>query len=112
MRLVFRLWSGSSEACCSSRRRWLLAGAVATLADLRLSRFLTQKQLAERLGVPYQMVQRWETGYARPQPRNLAKLAEALDVGGEELLAALRDVGTECLGPIKHLSPREERMLE
>jgi transcriptional regulator with XRE-family HTH domain len=62
-----------------------------TLADLRLHRFLTQKQLAERLGVPYQMVQRWESGRVMPRPNHLKNLAEALEVSGEQLLAALRE---------------------
>ena len=54
----------------------------------RLRRFLTQKQLAERLGVTYQMVQRWETGRAFPRPSSLKRLCEALEVELDQLLTA------------------------
>jgi transcriptional regulator with XRE-family HTH domain len=62
-----------------------------SLRDLRLRKFLTQTRLAERLGVPYQMVQRWEVGKAHPRPANMEKLAEVLEVSGEELLAAVKE---------------------
>jgi transcriptional regulator with XRE-family HTH domain len=55
------------------------------LREWRLRRFLTQKQLAEKLGVPYQNVQRWEAG-AMPRPSRLRDLCRILEVAPEELL--------------------------
>ena len=52
----------------------------------RTRRFLTQKGLAERMGVPYQTVQRWESGQSFPQPRHLQRLCQTLDVTPDELL--------------------------
>ena len=56
------------------------------LREWRLRRFLTQKELAARIGVPYQMVQRWESGQVFPRPSSLRKLCEALEVEPDELL--------------------------
>ena len=64
---------------------------MATLRDLRLRLFLTQTQLAALVGVPYQTVQRWESGRSTPRPGGMRELARALDVTGEELLAAIRE---------------------
>ena len=52
----------------------------------RLRRFLTQKQLAEKVGVPYQTVQRWESGQSFPRPAKLRRLCEALEVTPDDLL--------------------------
>ena len=52
----------------------------------RLRQFLTQKQLAERVGVPYQTIQRWESGQSFPRPGHLQRLCAALDVTVDELL--------------------------
>ena len=54
----------------------------------RLRRFMTQKDLAARLGVPYQTVQRWESGRAFPRPSYLKRLCEVLEVGPDELLTS------------------------
>ena len=60
------------------------------LRTLRLRRYMTQRELADAVGVPYQTVQRWESGQSRPRPGNLRRLAEALAVTPEELLAPPR----------------------
>jgi transcriptional regulator with XRE-family HTH domain len=52
----------------------------------RLRRFLTQKELAEKVGVPYQTIQRWESGGSMPRPSLLKRLCEALEVTPDELL--------------------------
>jgi transcriptional regulator with XRE-family HTH domain len=52
----------------------------------RLRRFLTQKELAAKVGVPYQTVQRWESGQSFPRPALLKRLCEALEVTPDELL--------------------------
>lgn len=47
---------------------------------------MTQRQLAEAVGVPYQTVQRWESGRSHPRPDHLQRLAAALEVTGDKLL--------------------------
>jgi len=60
------------------------------LKRLRERQFLTQKQLAERMGLPrYQTILAWERGTARPRPAMMRRLCEALQVTPDELLAAL-----------------------
>ena len=50
---------------------------------------LTQKQLAERIGVTVKAVSRWETGASEPSTTNLLALAKLYGVSAGELL---RDV--------------------
>jgi transcriptional regulator with XRE-family HTH domain len=59
---------------------------VEQLRAWRLRRFLTQQQLADKLGVPYQSVQRWESGQSFPRPGSLRRLCEALEVTPDDLL--------------------------
>ncbi len=59
------------------------------LKEWRRRKFLTQKELAARLGVTYQSVQRWEAGLGLPYPATRRKLVEALEVDPAEFLAVL-----------------------
>ncbi len=59
------------------------------LRELRRRRLLTQKELADRLGVRSQTVQLWESGQRYPRPSAQRRLCEVLEVSPEELLAAL-----------------------
>jgi len=59
------------------------------LKTLRRRKFLTQKELAAKVGVSYQTVQTWEAGSAQPRLRHVPKLAEVLGVPAEDLLAML-----------------------
>jgi transcriptional regulator with XRE-family HTH domain len=59
---------------------------VKNLKAWRTRRFLTQKGLAEKVDVPYQTVQRWESGQSFPRPTHLQQLCSALDVTPDELL--------------------------
>lgn len=67
------------------------------LRELRVRRFWTQQDLAARAGVPWQTLQRWETGRAQPRPRSLRRLCAALAVDLGELLTSddLARVGTQ-----------------
>jgi transcriptional regulator with XRE-family HTH domain len=58
---------------------------VPTLAQARRSKSMTQRQLAEKLGVQRTLVSSWERGVHRPGPKNLAKLCEILGVPPDEL---------------------------
>ena len=51
----------------------------------RLERQMTQSQLANKLGVQYQAVSKWETETSVPDTWMLPKLADALDVTIDEL---------------------------
>ena len=61
------------------------------LAELRRRRFLTQGDLAAKVGVSLKTVQAWEGGRAQPRLRTIPRLAEVLGVPPEELLAALEE---------------------
>ncbi len=63
------------------------------LKALRRRRFLTQKELAARVGVSYQTIQSWEGGKARPRLRHIPKLAEALGLEPEALMIMLEPEG-------------------
>ncbi len=64
---------------------------MASLRELRRRKLLSQRELAEAVGVRYQTVQGWESGQNRPRTPALRKLVEVLGVTPEELLAALDD---------------------
>ena len=51
---------------------------------LREMRGLTQKDLAERVGLTQQMVAMWENGVRNPKPESLRKIADALELTEEE----------------------------
>ena len=57
-----------------------------SIRTARLAAGLTQKELAARMGVNYQMLQKWEYGTFRPNAENLVKLAGALGMSVEELI--------------------------
>ncbi len=57
--------------------------------EWRRRKFLTQKELAARVGVTYQSVQRWEAGLGLPYPATQRKLIAALEIDPAEFLAVL-----------------------
>lgn len=50
------------------------------IAELRKSHSLTQEQLADKMGISYQAVSKWENGVACPDIMFLPKLAKIFDV--------------------------------
>ena len=72
---------------------------------------LTQEELAERLGVTYQSVSRWENGATYPDLELLPAIAQALSVTADELLGmpevekekrateTLDELRRECMKP-------------
>lgn len=62
------------------------------IKELRLRKGLTQRQLAERIGVSYQAVSRWEKGLDWPAVTKLSKLASVLDTSIDALLNARHGV--------------------
>ncbi len=56
------------------------------LKELRTSLNMTQREVAEKLGVRYQSYHAYECGITVPTLQHFIKLAEIFDVGLEELL--------------------------
>jgi transcriptional regulator with XRE-family HTH domain len=80
------------------------------LRTWRVRRFLTQQQLADRVGAPPSTVQRWEAGTRQPRPASLRRLCTALDVPVDALLtpAELAVVGTRPRRRPDHGAPDRE----
>lgn len=53
---------------------------------LRIHAKLSQREVAERLGVTPETVSRWESGKGAPGPAELSKLADILNVSADFLL--------------------------
>ncbi len=77
----------------------------ALIAELRKEQGLTQKQLAEQLGVTDKAVSKWERGAGYPDITLLSKLAAALHISTGELLNGVRE-------PHPAPAPEPERTVE
>ena len=66
------------------------------LREWRTRRFLTQKGLAAKVGVPYQTVQRWESGQSFPRPAHLERLCAALETSPDDLLTSEELAGKDA----------------
>lgn len=75
------------------------------IAELRKEKSLTQKQLAEQLGVTDKAVSKWERGAGYPDITLLSKLAAALGISTGELLNGVRE-------PHPASPPEPERTVE
>ena len=60
------------------------------LREWRRRRFLTQKDLAARLGVVWQSVARWEAEDSVPRPAAQRRLIEELGIDPDEFYIALK----------------------
>ena len=59
-----------------------------SISTLRKEKGMTQKQLADRLGVTDKAVSKWERDVAFPDTATIPKLAEILGASVEELINA------------------------
>ena len=59
------------------------------LREWRRRQFLTQKELAARLGVAWQSVARWEAEDSIPRPAAQRRLMDVLNIDPEEFYRAL-----------------------
>lgn len=59
------------------------------LAAVRRRRFMTQTDLAEKVGVSMKTVQSWEGGRSQPRLRHIPKLAEALGIPTDQIVEIL-----------------------
>ncbi len=57
------------------------------IAENRRQKELTQKDLAEKLGISDKTVSKWETGHGMPDVSVIPELCEILSVNSNELLA-------------------------
>lgn len=60
------------------------------IAEMRKEKGLTQKQLADQVGVSDKAVSRWETGKGLPDTSIMPELCKALDINVNELLSGER----------------------
>jgi transcriptional regulator with XRE-family HTH domain len=65
-----------------------------TLKELRLSRLLTQNQIAAGTGVTQQTVAFWEKGKRRPQLPQMAALAKFFDLTPAEIVGIMDETQT------------------
>ena len=65
------------------------------IAELRKERGITQKQLAEEIGVSDKTISKWECGNGLPEMSSIPVLCEALDINMNELLSGERLVEEE-----------------
>ena len=79
------------------------------LRDIRDARGLTQKDLANRVGMSDQQIYRYETDKSDPTGEALAKISKALDVSVDYLLG-LVDEPNSFLQE-SQLSPMEQKLL-
>lgn len=71
-----------------SRNKLTSAAQGERFAQLRVAAGLSQKQVAEEMGLHKVTVSHWELGYCFPVPSRLLKLAELYGVAVDELLMA------------------------
>lgn len=50
------------------------------ITDARIAKDLTQRELADKIGVSHVAIYRWESGDRIPKATHLASIANALDV--------------------------------
>jgi len=90
------------------------------IADLRKGQNLTQRDLAEKLGVSQSHIARWEKEKSQPRKKALEEIANALGVTVEEILAggketlkvALEIEDGELLALLKELKNLSDKELE
>ena len=64
------------------------------IKNIRCRKKLTQKYLADKLGISRQAICMWETGKRELKVTMLNKLSKALDVSVNEIVTGKREVGT------------------
>ncbi len=81
------------------------------LKDLRLSKNMSQKQLAEMLGTTNSSVCDWERGRTEPDKTFVLKLADCLNVSTDYLLGRSDDLGIPIVSS-PFLSDEEQSFLD
>ncbi len=73
------------------------------LAELRKAKGLTQKAVAEKIGVLPKTVSKWETGHGFPDVSSVSKLAEVFGVSTDAILLGEIPKNTRDIGNMKKL---------
>lgn len=71
------------------------------LKTLRKEKKLTQKELAEQIGIKQNSYSDWETGKNEPSLENIIKLTKILDTTADELLGIDKSVSSKWIHGIK-----------
>lgn len=71
------------------------------LCNLRKKKGMTQKEVAERLGIVPKTVSKWETGHGFPDVATISKLAEVLGVSEKTILSGNLEINREDAGNVK-----------
>lgn len=71
------------------------------LKTLRKEKKLTQKELAEQIGIKQNSYSDWETGKNEPSLENIIKLTKILDTTADELLGIDKSVSSNWMHGIK-----------
>lgn len=67
------------------------------LKKARIQKGITQKELAEKIGVAKSTYSLYESGNREPNVQNIKRIADILDVSADELLGINDSVDTEIL---------------
>ncbi|MGN0797774.1 MAG: SAM-dependent methyltransferase [Christensenellales bacterium] len=73
------------------------------LSDLRKAKGMTQKQIADKLGIQAKTVSKWETGHGFPDVSTLSALAGILDVSESAILSGRIIKNAEQVGNMKKM---------
>lgn len=85
--------------------------ANSKLIAARIQKFWTQEHLAEKVGVTFVTISRWENGVQRPQPYAVKKLCQVFETSAEELDLYYRPPGRvpkQQREQIKQLQEKQE----
>ena len=80
-----------------------LAKSGKLLRSLRTSKGMTQKQVADKLGVLPKTVSKWETGHGFPDISYISDLSDILEVSTETLLAGNLNLNQQSSGNVKNI---------
>lgn len=76
----------------ASARQWLADGLPESLGQLRLSRGLSQAQLAAKVGLRQPNISAIESGKRRPEYDTARRLADALEISTDDFYAVFDNV--------------------
>ena len=76
-----------------------------TIAELREAKNMTQKELADAMGVEQSSVSRWESSERKPGKKTLIKMANVLGCAPEDIELASRAATRKTAGELVGLIP-------
>lgn len=82
------------------------------LKELRLEKELTQKELAEKLGITQDSISLWEKGKRIPDTGYIIKLCEIFQISADYLLGRTDDLGTPVPGNAPQYSAEEQKLID